>query len=57
MASFSAAAGDSIVLERRGHDRTKLYVTVVKASEAAPAEEGPKPKKRRVLEEAVQHLA
>ena len=57
MASSCAAAGDSIVFERRGRERTVLYVTVVKASEGAPAEEEPAPKKRRVRKEAVQRLA
>ena len=50
----SSCTGDTIVFERRGDERSVIYVTVVKACDA-PVE--PEPKKRRVSrKQAVQCL-
>lgn len=48
--------GDTVVFERRGHQRSVIYVTLVKAADA-PVELAPEGKRRRVTrKEAVQRL-
>lgn len=48
--------GDTVVFERRGEERSVIYVTLVKAGEA-PVDVGPPLKKRRVSrKQAVQRL-
>jgi hypothetical protein len=45
-----------VVFERRGDERTIIYVTLVKAADA-PVELGPETKKRRIgRKQAVQRL-
>jgi hypothetical protein len=46
-----------VVFERRGNERSVLYVTLVKASEATDQPTGPASKKRRIgRKQAVQRL-
>lgn len=50
-------AGDSVVFERRGEERSVLYVTLVKASKTANEFAEPATKKRRIArKQAVQRL-